>query len=108
MPKTVFIGELEQLVLLSLLHAGDAGYALTLRDRLSQTAGRRISRGALYRTLERLEQKGFVNWELEELVPGRGGHVRRRYLVTRHGIAALQASRQALLHLWKGLEKVLP
>jgi DNA-binding PadR family transcriptional regulator len=107
-PRPVFIGELEQLVLLSLLHAGEAGYALALRDRLSKTAGRRISRGALYRTLERLEEKGYVGWELEEQVPGRGGHVRRRFFVTRPGIAALQASRQALLHLWKGLEKVLP
>jgi DNA-binding PadR family transcriptional regulator len=107
-PKTVFIGELEQLVLLSLLHLDDEGYVLALRDRLSALAGRRISRGALYRTLERLEAKGLVEWQLEEHVPGRGGHVRRRFLVTKPGVAALKASRRALLHLWKGLEKVLP
>ena len=107
MPSNVFIGELEQLVLLTLLRLGDRGYALPLREDLSRVAGRSLSRGALYRTLERLESKSFVSWDLEEDVPDRGGHPRRRYRVTAQGIAALRASRRALLHLWSGLEQVL-
>jgi DNA-binding PadR family transcriptional regulator len=106
-PSNVFIGELEQLVLLTLLRLGERGYALPLREDLSRVAGRSLSRGALYRTLERLETKGFVNWELEEDIPDRGGHPRRRYRVTTQGVAALRASRKALLHLWSGLEQVL-
>jgi DNA-binding PadR family transcriptional regulator len=66
-----------------------------------------VSRGALYRTLERLEQKGYVAWELEKGIQSRGGHARRCYRVTEPGIAALRASRNALLDLWDGLEKVL-
>ena len=107
MPTNVFIGELEQLVLLTLLHLGDEGYALALRERLSTLAGRRLSRGALYRTLDRLEEKALIDWTLEEDVPERGGHPRRRFRVTKYGIAALQTSRNALLGLWKGLEGVL-
>ncbi len=107
MPKSVFLGEFEQLVLLCLLQLGDEGYALPLRRQLDAIAGRAVSRGALYRTLERLEQKGFLSWELEDGVQRRGGHARRRYRVASPGIRALKASRAALLHLWEGLEEVL-
>jgi DNA-binding PadR family transcriptional regulator len=107
MPTSVFLGEFEQLVLLSLLRLGDHGYALPLRKSLSQVTGRRVSRGALYRTLERLEQKGFVTWEVEEGNALRGGHSRRRYDVAAPGVEALRASRNALLDLWDGLEGVL-
>ena len=107
MPKSFFIGEFEQLVLLNLLQLGDEAYALPLRQRLDDVTGRRVARGALYRTLERLEQKDFVGWELEEDIPRRGGHPRRRYKVTAEGVAALKAAREALLELWSGLEEVL-
>jgi PadR family transcriptional regulator PadR len=107
MPTSVFIGEFEQLVLLTLLQLEDNGYALPLRERLNEVAGRSVSRGALYRTLDRLEQKGYLDWVLEEDAPVRGGHPRRRFTVTRQGIAALRASRDTLLGLWDGLERVL-
>lgn len=107
MPSNVFVGEFEQLVLLSLLHLGESGAVLALRERMEQTAGRAVSRGALYRTLDRLEEKGWVEWSLEEEAPSRGGHVRRRFRVTQDGVAALRASRRTLEELWKGLEEVL-
>lgn len=107
MPTTFFLGEFEQLVLLTLLQLGDEGYALPLRRELSRVAGRSVSRGALYRTLERLEQKKYLAWETEEDVPKRGGHPRRRFSVTPEGISALRASREALMELWSGVEEVL-
>ena len=107
MPTTFFLGEFEQLVLLTLLQLGDEGYALPLRRELSRVAGRSVSRGALYRTLERLERKKYLAWETEEDVPKRGGHPRRRFSVTPEGISALRASRTALMELWSGMQEVL-
>ena len=46
MPTNVILGEFEQLVLLGILRLGDDAYALPLRE----------SRGALYRTLDRLRK----------------------------------------------------
>ena len=107
MPKSVFLGEFEQLVLLTLLKLGDEAYALPALKELTRIAGRNVSRGALYRTLDRLSGKDFVTWVVEEKVMGRGGHPRRRFNVTPVGIAALKASRNALLDLWDGMEEVL-
>ena len=107
MPKSFFIGEFEQLVLLTILQAGDNAYALPLRERLGQIGGRKVGRGALYRTLDRLKEKRYVHWEIEDDAPKRGGHPRRRFSVTEDGVAALKASRETLMELWVGLDEVL-
>ena len=111
MPKPVFLGEFEQLVLLALLDvSGDGGDApvLDLRERLRELAGRSVSRGALYRTLDRLEEKGWVGWSVDDDdVPERGGHPRRRFRVSPEGIAVLRASRHTLEGLWARVGEAL-
>jgi DNA-binding PadR family transcriptional regulator len=108
MPKGVFIGEFEQLVLLAILRLENDARVLPLRQRMNDLAGRSVSRGALYRTLDRLEDKGWVAWTLDDADrPERGGHPARRFRVTRPGIAALRAARHMLLSLWDGLDRVL-
>lgn len=107
MPTNVILGEFEQLVLLGILKLGEDAYALPLREILDDVAGRSISRGALYRTLDRLADKGLVRWDVEDAGPERGGLPRRRFVVTRHGVAALRRSRRTLLELWEGLGEVL-
>ena len=101
-----FPGEFEQMVLLAILRLDDA-FAVAVIDELEATAGRPVSRGALYRTLDRMESKGWVSHEMEVGTPERGGHRRRRFSVTPGGVETLQASRNALHRLWDGLESVL-
>jgi DNA-binding PadR family transcriptional regulator len=100
-------GEFEQMVLLAILRLEDSAFALSVLRELDKQAGRRVSRGALYKTLERLEDKALVEWEVEDTTPGRGGHPRRRFVVTAAGVRALRTSRDALHRLWSGLEEVL-
>jgi DNA-binding PadR family transcriptional regulator len=104
-----YIGEFEQMVLLAMLQQGDKAYAIDVRKELERCAARSVSRGALYRTFDRLEQKGYIEWELAEdnPVPDRGGHPMRLFRVTEAGLDALRASRSALLELWRGLDAVL-
>ena len=104
-----FIGEFEQMVLLAILQLGEQAYAVGVRKELELQAGRVISRGALYRTFDRLESKGYVDWDLEDgsPVPSRGGHPMRRFEVTEAGLDALRASRSTLMRLWDGLDTIL-
>lgn len=104
---SAYLGEFEQLVLLAILQLGEEAFALPILQQLDERAGRRVSRGALYKTLERLEAKGIVSWELEAATPGRGGHPRRAFSVTPDGIAALRHSRDTLFRLWEGLDGIL-
>jgi DNA-binding PadR family transcriptional regulator len=107
-PTSVFLGEFEQLVLIGILRLKDDTGVLALKAGLDAVAGRSVSRGALYRTLDRLESKGWVAWSLEDDArPERGGHPKRRLRVTREGRAVLKASRRTLLGLWKEVEEAL-
>lgn len=91
------LGQLEFLVLLSVLGHQDEPYANRIREDLEENAGRSITRGALYRTLDRLTEKGFLRWELEpSRIPERGGHPMRRLLLTDNGIDAVRETRDVL------------
>jgi DNA-binding PadR family transcriptional regulator len=102
-----FPGEFEQMVLLAVLRLGEGAHALAVLAELDRQAGRRVSRGTLYKTLDRMEAKGLVEWVVEEATPERGGHPRRQFRVTSTGLERLRTSREALLKLWSGLEPVL-
>ena len=107
MPRKGTLGEFEQLVLLAILRRGEDAYSLGIRRELEENAGRQVSRGAFYATLDRLESKGYVDWK--EVPPGdsRGGLPQRRFRVTAGGIRALRSSRDTLLSMWQGLETIL-
>jgi DNA-binding PadR family transcriptional regulator len=109
MPSPSFLGEFEQMVLLAVLRCGDdRAFGLEVRRELEASTGRRVSRGAFYTTLDRLEKKGLVRWAIRPAPEGaRAGLPRRRFQVTAAGLRELRASRSALLALWKGLENLL-
>lgn len=101
MPK---IGEFELFVALAILRQGEAAYANRVRDDLEANSGRSVTRGALYRTLERLREKGFVEWEIEPSgTPERGGHPSRRLYLTDPGMEAVKRSRETLLDFMEPL-----
>lgn len=104
--STSHIGEFEQMVLLAVLQSADEAYAPTIRAVLQERAERSVSRGALYRTFDRLSAKGLLEWESEDsnLTPERGGAPMRRFRTTAAGRKALSRSRKALLNLWDGIE----
>ena len=102
------IGEFELLVLLGVLRQKDAPYANRVRDDLEAHAGRSVTRGALYRTIDRLCDKGLLEWELEPSeTPERGGHPMRRLYVTPQGLTAVRRSRDVLMTFFDGLEPIL-
>jgi PadR family transcriptional regulator PadR len=107
MPDPAPLGELEQLILLAVLRLGRDAYGLSIARKLEEQAGRRLSRGALYTSLDRLETKGFVRWKLEPGGPERQALPKRVYTVLPRGIAALRTSQRILRRMWRGLDDVL-
>ena len=101
------VGEFELLVLLAILRQADAPYANRVREDLEANAERNVTRGALYRTLDRLASKGLIEWELEpSRTPERGGHPMRRLRVTEEGREVALSSRDVLLRFFGGLGPV--
>ncbi len=102
-----YLGEFEQLLLLAVLRLGSSAYGADIARELDVRAGRSVSRGALYTSLDRLEDKGLLRWKLASGTTLRGGLPRRAYSVTPAGIAALRASREVLQRMWRGVEGLL-
>jgi PadR family transcriptional regulator PadR len=97
------LGEFEHLVLLAILRHADGVIGSSIGRELEDRAGRRVSRGALYSALDRLERKGYLAWHVEGETPERGGHPRRRFLITRSGRAAVADYHRAVRRLLAGV-----
>lgn len=101
------LGEFEQLVLLAILRLGDGAYAVTITHEIESQAGQQVSIGAVYTTLNRLEEKGFLSSYRGESRPMRGGRPRRFYSVEPDGMEALQTAITAIRRMSDGLEPLL-
>jgi PadR family transcriptional regulator len=102
-----YLGELEQLILLAILQCGDDAYTVPIRHVLAERSRRRVARGALYTSLDRLEGKGLVSSRLGDSIAARGGRARRYFTVTPAGLDALRDARANLAQLSNGLESLL-
>jgi PadR family transcriptional regulator PadR len=103
----VNLGEFEHVVLLAVLRLGDAAYAVAVRDEIERRTGRRVSRGSIYVTLDRLETKGYLKSHLAGPTAVRGGRSKRFYALRPRALAALRESRRALLQMWRGVDELL-
>lgn len=102
MAKGDFLGEFEQLVLIALLRLGDEAYGMAVRREIEARADRDVSIGAVYATLDRLEDKGLVRSRLEAS-DERGGRVKKCFTITGAGGRALEKSQAALRQMLDGL-----
>jgi PadR family transcriptional regulator, regulatory protein PadR len=108
---SAYLGEFELLVLLAVLRlshddAGAASGAAIARE-LEVEAQRRVSRGALYTTLDRLEGKGLLRWKVALGGLERNTLPRRAYAVTARGLDAVRSSQRTLQRMWQGLDRLL-
>ena len=101
------IGEFEQLVLLAVLRVGEDAYGVPIRQEIEKQTRRPVSRGAVYTTLDRLEDKGMLSSWMGDPTPVRSGKAKRFYQVERSGIEAVRNAAKALRKMWNGLEAKL-
>ncbi len=106
MGKGDYLGELEHQVLLAVMRRRDNAYGVTIRQEILERTNRDISIGAIYTTLSRLEEKGFVSSHRGEPSPERGGRAKRYFNVEAPGIKALIQSRERMARMWDGLRPV--
>jgi PadR family transcriptional regulator PadR len=98
------LGEFEQVVLLAVLRVGDEAYGVPIRAEIEACTGRDPAPGALYTTLDRLEDKGFLRSRMGDPTPRRGGRARRYFEVTPSGLEAVARAQRSYRKLLEGLE----
>ena len=107
MARRESLGEFEHIVMLAILRLGEQAYGVPIRLDIERRTGRALTVGALYRTLDRLEDKGYVSSVFSDPRPERGGRSKRYFQVRPLGLRTLRASREALTAMWEGLEPLV-
>ncbi len=97
------LGELEELILLSIGSLGDDAYAVAIQQELSDKARRTPDITAIHSVLRRLEAKGFATSDMGGATNERGGRRKRYYTMTVAGRKALDNSMVIRMELYKKL-----
>jgi DNA-binding PadR family transcriptional regulator len=98
------LGGFEELVLLAVASLKGDGYGVTIQERLEEETGHRVSVGAVYATLDRLERKGLLGSRYGPATAERGGKRKRIYRIKALGTQALAESRRIRSRFWTTIE----
>lgn len=98
--KGDILGEFEEVVLLIIGVLGDDAYGLAIREELERQTGRSSAIGAVHSTLNRMEEKGYLESKMTEATQDRGGRRKRVFYITASGRRALLDSRDIRVSLW--------
>ena len=101
-----FLAEFELYVMMSIARLGDDAYGATVRREIEQRTGRPVSIGALYATLARLGDKGYLDFEEVDPQPGERGRARKYCRLTLDGREAMDHSMIMMRRMMDGLEPV--
>jgi DNA-binding PadR family transcriptional regulator len=104
MKQPASLCEFEQVVLLAILRLDEDAYGVTIRSEIAKCTRRYPAPGALYTTLDRMEEKGIVRSWLGEATPQRGGRAKRYFALTKSGRVALVSAQRAYQSLLDGLD----
>ena len=96
----VYLGEFEELVLLTIATLGNDAYGVAIKESIETIGGREISIGALHSTITRLEEKGLIKSWLGGATQERGGRSKRFFELTHQGKVALNATKSLRDELW--------
>jgi DNA-binding PadR family transcriptional regulator len=105
MKRGTHLGEFEQLVLFSLTRLGDGTYGALIRRDIEQRTGRDLSISAVYVTLDRLADKGYVRSYVGEPTPERGGRRRKHVELLPAGARAAARAFRDIRAMTEGLER---
>jgi len=94
------LGVLEEQVLVAVLRTRGEAYGMEVRREIEQVTGRELAIGAVYATLDRLEQKKLLT---SRRTHGTGPS-RRLFELSPRGARALAETRAMRERLWRGVD----
>jgi DNA-binding PadR family transcriptional regulator len=106
MGSRIYLGELEELVLMMVALLNKEAYGNSICEALEQQAGRTISISATHAVLHRLEEKGFVKSARGGASAERGGRRKRIFQITTYGVSTLEDLRDTRAQIWRQLNNI--
>ncbi len=104
--KGVYLGELEELVLLTVGILYPEAYGVAVMDEIEKQASRSLNISAVHSVLTRLEEKGLLSSKMSEPTEERGGRKKRIFNLTAAGKKSLEDAHQMRTQLFNQIPKV--
>jgi PadR family transcriptional regulator PadR len=104
--KGTYLGELEELILLTVASLNSEAYAVSVKAELEKNAKRTINISAIHAVLYRLEDKEFLKSSFGGATQKRGGKMKRYFRITNAGLTALKESRSIREYIWTTIPKL--
>ncbi|CCH52469.1 transcriptional regulator, PadR-like family [Fibrisoma limi BUZ 3] len=101
--RRTYLGEFEEVVLLTVAVLGNGAYGVAITDELEQQTGRSVSISAVHAALHRLEEKGMLSSRMGDATAERGGRRKRLFTVTVLGSRTLHDIRAVREQLWNSI-----
>jgi PadR family transcriptional regulator PadR len=105
MASRIYLGELEELILLMVALLNKEAYGVSIAEELKRQADRNITISAIHAVLHRLEEKGFVKSRMGGASAERGGRRKRLFSITAYGRSALEELRETRTTIWNLITK---
>jgi DNA-binding PadR family transcriptional regulator len=106
MSTRIYLGELEELVLLMVALLNKEAYGVSIMEELRNQASREISVSAVHAVLHRLEEKGFVRSKMGGASEERGGRRKRLFSITAYGRDVLIEQRDTRNLIWNRIGNI--
>lgn len=100
------IGELEELVLLTVGVLYPDAYGVAVMDEIEKQAGRNLNISAVHSVLTRLEDKGFLKSKMSDPTEERGGRRKRIFLLTASGKRTLEEANELRNQLFNQIPRI--
>lgn len=99
--KGTYLGELEELVLLTVAVLNGEAYGVSIADTIEAESQRKVTISSMHNVLHRLEKKQFVKSRMGGATAERGGRKKRLFEITATGYEALNESKKLRNGLWQ-------
>jgi len=93
----------DETLLVAVLCLGEDAYSATIRDEVASRAGKSVTVGSLWVSLDHLVDGGYLRKAPRRAAGSRGGRPRVYYRLTPKGIRALKRAREEHTRLWDGV-----
>ncbi|MBT1696158.1 helix-turn-helix transcriptional regulator [Fulvivirgaceae bacterium PWU4] len=98
--KRAYLGEFEELVLLTVAVLSANAYGVAITHEIIQQTGRSARLNQVHAALQRLEDKGMVTSKMGDPTAERGGRRKRLFSISAYGQQTLNDIQAVRNHMW--------
>ena len=104
--KGTNLGELEELVMLSVGILYDDAYGLAIQKEIKERCKRSITISTVHSVTSRLEEKGYLSARYDGATPERGGRRKRLFRLTSAGQLTISRMKEMRDEMWRAIPEV--